>query len=192
MTATKGKLILVVGSTGSGKGSLMRHIRDVHPELVYPISCTTRSMRPGEVEGREFFFLTQEQFEQRIQHGDFLEWAEYGGHYYGSLKENVIPYLAQGKTVIDELEVQGARQIQKIIPAEELAIIFIDAGPWSDLERRIRARAPIEEDELNKRKERYDDEMRFAKEATYIVKNVDGHLDDAKKTFTSLVESLIS
>lgn len=189
--AHKGRLILIVGPAGSGKGTLIKHIQEVHPELVYPVACTTRAMRPGDVEGREFYFIQKEEFERRIAADDFLEWAQYGGNYYGKPKDGVLPHLAEGKVLIDELEVQGARQVKAAIPTDQLAIIFIDAGPWDDMEHRIRARAPMSDAELQKRKERYDDEMSFKSEATIVVENPEGRVEQAKQEFASAVESLL-
>lgn len=191
METHKGKLILVVGPTGSGKGTLIEHIQKLHPEIIFPVACTTRAMRPSDVEGREFFFITKEEFERRIAIGDFLEWAQYGGNYYGSPKDGVLPYLAEGKILIDELDVQGARQVKAVIPADQLATIFIDAGSWDDLQRRVRARAPITEAELNKRKQRYEDEMSFKSEATYIVTNLEGEVGRAKEDFARMIDSLL-
>jgi guanylate kinase len=187
----KGKLVLVVGPTGSGKGTLIEHIQKLYPEIIFPVACTTRAMRPGDVEGREFFFVTKEEFERRIAIGDFLEWAQYGGNYYGSPKDGVLPYLAEGKILVDELDVQGARQVKAIIPSDQLATIFIDAGLWDDLQRRVRARAPITEAELEKRKQRYEDEMSFKDEATYVVKNPEGEIEQAKQDLAKIVESLL-
>ena len=144
----KGKLILVIGPTGSGKGTLLAHIRTTLPGLVFPISCTTRAMRPGEASGQTYYFVTPEEFENRVAAGEFLEWAEYGHNRYGTLKSEILPAVAAGKTVIREIEVQGARQIQQILPAQDLRIIYIDAGSWDELERRIRARAPMAQPEI--------------------------------------------
>lgn len=188
---SKGKLILVVGPTGSGKGTLLKHLQEVHPELTYPVACTTRAMRPGDQEGREYFFITKEEFERRIAAGAFLEWAQYGGNYYGSPKDGVLPKLAEGKVVVDELEVQGARQVKAAVPGDQLAIIFIDAGPWSDMEHRVRSRAPISEEELQKRKDRYEDEVSFKSEATHVVNNPEGEVEQAKRDFTEVIESLL-
>ena len=188
----KGKFILVIGPSGSGKGTLINHIRPLFPELQYPKSSTTRSMRANEKHGEHYYFLSREEFKSRIESGDFLEWAEYGGHFYGTLASEVMPLLDAGKTALKELEVQGVRQLQKKIPKEELAIIFVNAGSWSEMETRIRARAPISETELEKRRERYQDEMNFMSEADFVIENHSGQIDVAKKHFTEVVSSLIA
>jgi guanylate kinase len=153
-----GKLILVIGPTGSGKSGLLSYLKEVEPDTIFPVSCTTRTPRPGEVDGEKYFFITKDEFEAREKAGDFLEWASYGGNYYGTLKSQIVPVVEAGGIVVREVEVQGARQIQQILKPEQLSIIFIDAGSWDNLERRIRARAPMEEVELLARRKRYEDE----------------------------------
>ncbi|HEX2615726.1 MAG TPA: hypothetical protein VHL10_09545 [Nitrososphaera sp.] len=188
----KGKLILVIGPTGSGKGTLLAHARNTIPELIFPVSCTTRVMRPGEIEGQTYYFVTQEEFEQRIANGEFLEWAEYGGNRYGTLKSEILPAIAEGKTVIREIEVQGARQIQGILPHEQLRIIYIDAGTWDELERRIRARAPIGQPEIEARRRRYEDETSFKQQAAVVIANPDGGMENAKKEFVAAIRSIMN
>jgi guanylate kinase len=185
-----GKLILVVGPSGSGKGTLINHARPLFPALIYPKSCTTRGKRGGESD-RNYYFLTQDEFASRIAKGDFLEWAEYGGNRYGTLKSEVIPLLTEGKTALKELEVQGARQVREKLPKDELVIVFVNAGPWGDMEKRIRERADMPEPELESRKARYEDEMSFMHEADFIVENPMGRVDEAKGRFEEVLRALL-
>ncbi len=187
----KGKLILVIGPTGSGKGTLLAHVRTMIPELIFPVSCTTRTPRPGETSGQTYYFVSADEFEQRIAAGEFLEWAEYGHNRYGTLKSEILPAMAEGKTVIREIEVQGARQIQKILSPEDLRIIYIDAGSWDDLEKRIKARAPIGQPELESRRKRYEDETSFKSQAAAVIENRDGGLEKAKLDFEAAVRSIM-
>lgn len=187
----KGKFILVIGPSGSGKGTLIQHIRPLFPSLVYPKSTTTRAMRAGEVNGEHYYFLSQDDFQKKIDAGEFLEWAEYGGNLYGTLMSEVMPLVNEGRTALKELEVQGARQIREKIPRDELVIIFVNAGSWDEMEARIRARAPISETELQKRKARYEDEMHFMPEADFIIENHAGQVEGAKQKFAEVVTSLI-
>jgi len=186
-----GKLIIVIGPTGSGKSVLVQHIRSLHPEFIAPVSCTTRSARPGEKDGEHYHFIDEEEFKQHVAEGDFIEWVQYGGHYYGSLTKEILAPLQEGKVILDEMEVQGVRQVKAIIPPKQFVSIFIDAGPWEELERRVRARAPITEAELEERKKRYNDEMNFKAEATYVVQNPIGKLEEAKKKFEDILNSLL-
>ena len=187
----RGKFILVIGPSGSGKGTLINHIRPLFPELAYPKSCTTRAPRGGDSDGH-YIFLSADEFKQRADHGDFLEWAEYGGNYYGTLASEVLPLLQEGRNALKELEVQGARQVREKVPREQLAIIFVNAGSWNEMERRIRERAPISAQELQRRKLRYEDEMNFMKEANFVVANPLGKVDDAKRQFEDVIRSLVS
>lgn len=186
----RGKLILVIGPTGSGKSALLDYLKQVRPDIVFPVSCTTRAPRPGEVEGEKYFFITKDEFERREAAGDFIEWAHYGGHYYGTLKSQILPALEAGKIVVREVEVQGARQIRRLFPKEALGIICINAGSWECLEERVRARAPMGEVELLARRKRYEDEISFLPEADIVVENPDGQLEQAKAHFVAAVEKL--
>lgn len=179
-----------MGSTGSGKGTLIAHIRRLHPEFVYPASCTTREMRAGDVEGDQYHFVSREEFERRINAGEMLEWAQFGENLYGSLKDAVLPPLEEGKIVLRELDVQGIRQIKKLLPADQIVVILIAVASWDELERRVKERAPISESELAKRKLRYEDELTFVSEANFVIQNGDGKLDEAKKQFEDIINSL--
>lgn len=187
----RGKFILVVGASGSGKGTLINHIRPLFPDLIFPKSCTTRAMRPGEVNGAHYYFLDPSDFQDHIDAGDFLEWAEYGGNRYGTLRSEVEPLLESGGVGLKELEVQGARQILEKLPKENIVIVFVDAGEWSAVEQRIRERAPITDDEVLKRKGRYDDEMTFMDQADYVINNHDGNLETAKSDFADTIRGVI-
>ncbi len=186
-----GTLALVVGTSGSGKGVLMKRARQLHPEIVFPLSCTTRAMRPGEKDGESYHFISEEEFDQRIEAGDFLEWAPYGGNRYGTLKSEILPALEGGKLVMREMEVQGVRHVRTLLPPEAIAIIYIHAGPWEHLERRIRGRAPMHDAELAARRHRYEDEQSFKAEADFIVNNPDGKFKEADVAFEAIVRKLL-
>jgi guanylate kinase len=185
-----GKLILVVGPSGSGKSALLAHLAQQMPDIIFPVSCTTRAMRPGEIDGEKYHFVTKDEFERRREAGEFLEWAPYGGNYYGTLKSQILGPLAEGRVIMREVEVQGARQIQKLISPESLRIIFIHAGSWENLERRIQARAPITEVELLARRKRYEDETTFKDQAHTTILNFDGGLEEAKKAFVAAIQKI--
>ena len=192
MTAPNpGTFILVIGPTGSGKSTLMKHVIDAFPFLVLPYSYTTRTKRSDHVEGKHYKFINVEEFKQKIEAGEFLEWAEYGGNYYGTLKSEVENQLSEGKTLLKEVEVQGARQIRDLLPKGELMTVFVSSGDWANLEARVRARAPITEEELALRKHRYEDEITFKDEADHVILNTEGRKEAAKEDFKNLIQSVI-
>lgn len=186
----KGKFVLVVGTSGSGKNTLIEHAKPLFPEIVYAKSCVTRKPRENE-DSTYRYFISREEFEQKVENDEFLEYAEYGGNLYGTLTSEVMSHVDKGEVVLKELEVQGARQIREKIPKDALAIIFINAGSWSEVEARIKARAPISADELLKRRAHYDDEMSFMKEADIVVNNPTGGLLEAKKDFEAALRGIV-
>ena len=119
----KGILVVVSGFAGSGKGTLMKALLNQYENYALSVSATTRNPRPGEAEGREYFFKTTEQFEEMIRQGAFVEYAKYVNHYYGTPKAYVEEQLAAGKDVILEIEIQGALQIKEKFP--ETLLLFI-------------------------------------------------------------------
>lgn len=187
----KGTFILVIGPSGSGKGTLLSHVREAFldvPDLMFPVSCTTREKRPGEAEGETYHFVSREEFEARIEQNDFLEWAEYSGNLYGTLKTEIVDPLEAGKVVVREVEVQGARSILSLFERNKLRIVYIEAGTWNEFERRIRKRAPISEAELEKRRARYEDEVMFRDIADDVISNREGELQEAQNQFTAIVQ----
>ncbi|MDB5195221.1 MAG: guanylate kinase [Parcubacteria group bacterium] len=187
----RGKLVIIMGPTGSGKGTLERYALSLHPELVIPVTATTRAPRPGEIDTKDYYFFSHEEFDKKMSEGFFLETATYGQNKYGTPKHEVVPCLEEGKLVLLEIEVQGVRQLQKLIPKDDLLIVYIEAGSWEDMEQRVRSRAPITEEELAKRRHRYEDEVTFKPEADVMIDNRDGHLETAKKEFADLIESIL-
>src|SRR5690606_27732370 len=103
------------------------HFRD---KLVFAVSCTTRTPRPGEIEGETYYFLTPEAFQEKVEKGEFLEWAEFGGHKYGTLKSEIITPLRHGKVVLREVELQGVEALRALIPKQNRTVVFVDGGSW--------------------------------------------------------------
>lgn len=170
---------------------LMKHAIASYPALVLPYSYTTRPRRPDAVENDHYRFVSVEEFEQMITTGAFLEWARFGDNYYGTLKAEVVGELALGKVLLKEMEVQGVRQTREILPKEQFVSVFIDAGPWEVLKERALKRAPMSDDELIKRKQRYDDERTFIDEADVVITNYEGKQEEAKAAFSALIEEAL-
>ena len=140
----QGVLAVISGFSGAGKGTLMRALLERYDNYALSISATTRAPREGEVDGREYFFKTREEFEQMIEHDELVEYAQYVGNYYGTPKEYVFSNLKAGKDVLLEIEIQGALKIKKKFP--EAVLIFVtppslETG-WQVVEPRHRRRLP--------------------------------------------------
>jgi guanylate kinase len=185
-----GHVLLIMAPTGSGKGTIEKHILQVFPELLFAVSCTTRTMRPGETQDHEYHFITRDVFQEKISRGDFLEWAEFSGNLYGTLKSELLQPLYTRKVILNEIELQGIQQIKDIVPVEHRTIVYIDAGSWDDLVRRARARAPITDEELALRKMRYDHEVLALPYADVVIDNRDGKLEDAKRALEEVVKDI--
>lgn len=188
-----GHLILLVAVPGGGKAVLREYLRAVFPDLHFAVSCTTRTMRPGEKDGENYFFISKEEFQKKLSAGEFLEWVEQdGGNRYGSLKSEILQPMAHGKVVVREAEILGVRAIKELVPASHRTVIFIETDDWHILEKRIRERAPISPDELQQRRERYERERLFLPEADIVIHNYEGKLDDAKLEIKAAVEEILA
>jgi guanylate kinase len=144
-----GKLIVITGPSGVGKGTIVRALLESHPDLGLSISATTRQPRPGEVEGVDYYFFSRTQFEAAIASGEFLEWAEYAGNYYGTPRTQVEAQLTLGNSIVLEIEVVGAKKIASIFPAA--LKIFILPPSLNELEQRIRKRGTNSEESIARR-----------------------------------------
>ncbi|MEX0934997.1 MAG: guanylate kinase [Candidatus Paceibacterota bacterium] len=185
-----GIFILLVGPSGSGKDTLLKYALSQFPDLVYPPSYTTRKIRTGESQGNPYNFISREEFEQMAGNDEFLEWAEYAGNLYGTAKKGIYDPIKNGDVVIKQVEVQGARQLLGVMPKENLYTIFISAGPWKELEERIRGRGSITEEAIQKRKARFEDEMTFMEKADAVVENRNGKLEEAKQQLKEVISEV--
>ncbi len=170
-----GKLIVLTGPSGVGKGTLLRSLLARHPELYFSISATTRQPRPGEVEGVHYYFVSREKFEQMVTAGELLEWAEFAGNYYGTPRTPVERQIQQGRSVILEIEVVGARKIYHTFPTA--LRLFLLPPSLAELERRIRARGQDSEEAIARRLERAKAEIDAADE--FDVQIVNDNLETA-------------
>lgn len=173
-----GKLILILGPSGSGKGTVFKALRQNHPDFVFPLSCTTRDPRPGEKDGEVYHFVTKEEFQARMAADEFLEWAVvHGQNYYGTLKEEILKPLREGKTVIREVDVQGLRSIRDLIPDEHLCSIFLTVDGWETLRNRILKRSALPEEELERRRQSFMKEMEWQKECDLVIVSIEGEIE---------------
>lgn len=142
-------LYVISGSSGVGKGTVIKEFLRKHPEFKLSVSCTTRAPRDGEVDGVNYFFLSKDEFQKRINNGDFLEWAEFSGNMYGTGKDYVEKTLNAGHNLILEIDTKGALNVKSIMP--EAKLIFILPPSMEELESRLRGRKTETEEAIQKR-----------------------------------------
>lgn len=131
-------LVVLAGPSGVGKSSVIKEALRQAPKTWLSVSATTRAPRPGEVDGVNYFYVSDEQFDQMIENNQLLEWANYAGNRYGTPRNAVEEKLAAGTPVLLEIEVQGAKQIRKAMP--EALLVFLEPPTWADLEARLAGR----------------------------------------------------
>lgn len=178
---TKKKLYVISGSSGVGKGTVLKGFMAKHPDFMLSISCTTRKPREGELDGVNYFFLSKEDFMHSVEQDKFLEWAEFAGNCYGTKKKFVQQCLDDGKNVILEIETNGALQVKKKMP--EAVLIFIAPPSIEELEQRLRGRHTEDEETIQKRLHEVKKELECAKKYDYRVINddVDNAINELEK-----------
>lgn len=183
-----GKFFLILGPSGSGKGTVLSLLKRHYPQFVFPISCTTRPKRPQEKEGEIYHFITQAEFERRIESGEFLEHAiVHQNHYYGTLKQPILSALNEGKVVIRELDVQGLRSIRRVILKSRLVSIFLTVPNWDTLQQRILKRSDMSIEEIERRQHSYLEEMKWEKECDYVVQSYDGQTEELFRAVEKII-----
>lgn len=181
----KGLLIVMSGPSGVGKGTVRQYLeKNEELKLAYSVSMTTRSPRNNEVDGVDYFFTEKEKFEEAIEKGELLEWAEFVGNYYGTPKQYVEDLRNQGKNVLLEIEVQGAIQVKEVCP--DAITIFIIPPSLEELESRIRGRKSEAEEVVQQRLAKARKEMKLVHHYKYIVCNDDPVL--AADLITSIIK----
>lgn len=165
----RGLLVVYTGCSGVGKGTIMKEILAKEDDFRLSVSATTRDPRPGEIHGKDYFFVTKEEFEKMIDSDKFLEYATYTDNYYGTPKDAVEEMLSKGYNVFLEIEVQGGLQVLEKCP--DCLSIFIIPPSMEELERRLRGRGTEEEAVIVKRMEAAKKEMTFKNRYDYIVMN---------------------
>jgi len=185
LSREEGLLIVISAPSGTGKTTLCHMLLKELPNAVFSVSFTTREPREGEVNGRDYWFVSKEEFERRIREGDFLEWAQVYGYYYGTSKGQVLKALKEGKDVILDIDTQGALQVKERFP--EAVLIFILPPSLKELERRLRKRGTDPEDVIEKRLKLAREEIKKAKFYDYIV--VNDKLEVAYSKLKSIITS---
>ena len=165
----RGRLVVISAPSGAGKTTIARAILEAHPTLEFSVSATTRPARDGEQEGRDYFFLTKEEFRRRIEEGDFVEWEEIYGNYYGTLRQEVDRALDGGRHILFDIDVKGGLSIRKRYP--DSLLIFIRPPDLQVLRERLRNRKTENDAAVSQRMERVPLEMQLGAAFDYQVVN---------------------
>lgn len=183
----RGKLIVISGPSGAGKGTLRKMLFDAMPELAFSVSCTTRRPRPGEVDGVDYRFISDEEFAEQVERDAFLEWAGVHGRMYGTLREEVEKCLASGRSMVLEIDEQGCRQVKERMP--EATCIFIMPPSIGELRRRLESRAADDPRQIEVRLANAEKELERAKAYEHIILNDDVNV--ASRHLIELVRSYV-
>lgn len=169
MTSRQGTPFVVAAPSGAGKTTACRRLLERDPQVVFSISHTTRAMRSGESNGRDYHFVDQSVFDEMVGRDEFLEWANYGGNCYGTSWGAIRSPLSEGRDVLLEIEVQGARQVRKRLP--EARLIFLMPPSLKELASRLRGRRTDSEEQVEKRLRIAEGELRAVEEFDYAIFN---------------------
>jgi guanylate kinase len=181
-------VFVITGPSGVGKGTLIRLLRERVPELAMSVSATTRRPRPGETQGVDYHFISDEEFARRVGAGEFVEWAEYSGRRYGTLREELDRHTSGGHPVVLEIEVQGARQVRETLPSATQ--IFIEPPDEATLRERLIGRGTDDPEQVERRLKVAEEELAAAGEFEHVV--VNDRLHDAAEQLESIVRGTMT
>ncbi len=184
----RGKVLIVSGSAGSGKSTVLTPFKDggVEP-FRFSVSATTRTPRAGEIDGRDYLFVSKDEFERMIENGELLEHAVFNKNYYGTPKAPVEKLMEEGKVVILEIEVDGAEQIMSAFRDEDIISVFLSPPDYKTLETRLRGRGTNTEEDILERLERARVELTYARLYKNILINYDNRSDEVTRAIVALV-----
>ncbi|SMO56377.1 guanylate kinase [Fodinibius sediminis] len=188
-TSKSGKVIVIVAPSGAGKTTLAKRLLEEYPSIRFSISATTRPPRKDEVDGEDYYFLTDQEFDRKIENHDFLEWERYSSYRYGTLRSEVDKLVESGYFPLLDIEVNGALNVQKIYGSAAVSI-FIEPPSMEVLQERLQKRGSETTDSVEKRMERAEMEMQYAHHFDHTVVNDD--LDTAYVQIQAIVEPFIN
>ncbi len=175
-----GKIIVICAPSGTGKSTLINRLKTDYPQLEWSVSCTTRPIRANEVNGKDYHFITTEEFEKEIQQDGFVEWAKVHSNYYGTSKSFVSLGLNQGRKMLFDLDVQGADSMKKIF-GHDAQVIFIEPPSVEELEKRLRLRGTDSDKVINERVSNARKELARKNDYDFLILN-----DDVEKAYQAL------
>jgi guanylate kinase len=175
-----GKIIVICAPSGTGKSTLINRLKTDYPQLEWSVSCTTRPIRANEVNGKDYHFISTEEFEKEIQQDGFVEWAKVHSNYYGTSKSFVSLGLNQGRKMLFDLDVQGADSMKKIF-GHDAQVIFIEPPSVEELEKRLRLRGTDSDKVINERVSNARKELARKNDYDFLILN-----DDVEKAYQAL------
>lgn len=178
-------MIVLSGPSGCGKGTVGDELFKNNDDIVYSVSATTRSPRPGEIDGEDYFFISEEEFLKKIENDEFLEYAKVHGHYYGTPKDFVFNQIEDGEIVLLEIDVQGALQIKNKL--KEVVFVFLLPPSMQELKRRLIGRGTESEKDLELRIANGFKEIKFVNEYDFFV--VNDYLEDAVEDIEAIIRA---
>jgi guanylate kinase len=184
----QGKIIAISSPSGGGKTSIVKRILKDFPEIVFSVSATTRPKRKNEVDGLDYFFLSEEEFKKKISNDEFIEWERFYDYYYGTLKSYVIDNIKNGVSVLFEIDVNGALSLKKIYP--DSILIFIDPPSFDELIKRLKQRKTESEEDLQKRIDRAKMELSLKDKFDHIF--VNDELEKVYQNVKSLIKKILN
>lgn len=186
----KGKLIIISAPSGAGKTTIVRHLLNSYLNLAFSVSATTRSPRPGERDGEDYYFLSIEEFRRRIRNDEFVEWEEvYKDHLYGTLKSKIDQILKKGNHVIFDVDARGGINLKKKF-GTQAAALFIMPPSVQDLEMRLITRGKDSPEKIKIRVEKAETEMKLANQFDFVV--INSELDKALAEVVAIVSSFLA
>ena len=183
--ARKGMLLVISGPSGAGKGTLYNRVLKADPDMTFSVSYTTRAPRPGEVEGKDYCFVTEDQFRQMLERDGFLEHADVHGHMYGTPRQPVLEALEAGRSVMLDIDPQGALQVMEKMPG--CVSVFILPPSFKELRRRLEGRGTEKPEEIERRLRNARGEVTQMGHYQYLVVNDD--LEEAYRTLQGIVDA---
>jgi len=188
MTSHTGKLIIVAGPSGAGKGTVENAIMQIFPEIQFSVSVTTRPRRDYEIDGQHYFFIDKQEFLSRIENNELVEWQEVyskNGHLYGTLRSYVDSALEKGQHLLIDIDIKGGINVKKAYPENSISIFIVPPSP-EDLEQRLIHRGTDSVEQIRIRLDRMPEEMRLGQQFDYKI--VNSNLDEAVDVFTEIIK----